>query len=91
MNDAQSKKAGKILLLFLTIGMGFCIFLGTIFYQNFASRKLPNFQAKRIESAIRGNIYSSDDSCLPLAKKSIKQSSILTTLIHKKRTIRQSF
>ncbi|WP_300765212.1 MULTISPECIES: peptidoglycan D,D-transpeptidase FtsI family protein [Helicobacter] len=72
MNDAQSKKAGKILLLFLTIGMGFCIFLGTIFYQNFASRKLPNFQAKRIESAIRGNIYSSDGFLLASSKKIYK-------------------
>ncbi len=72
MNDAQSKKAGKILLLFLIIGIGFCIFLGTIFYHNFTSRQLPNFQAKRVESAIRGNIYSSDGFLLASSKKVYK-------------------
>ncbi|TLD86196.1 penicillin-binding protein 2 [Helicobacter sp. MIT 05-5294] len=72
MNDAKSKKAGKILLLFLTIGIGFGIFLGTIFYHNFTTRKLPNFQAKRVENAIRGNIYSSDGFLLASSKKVYK-------------------
>lgn len=72
MNDTQSKKTGKILLLFLAMGIGFCIFLGTIFYHNFTARKLPNFQAKRIENAIRGNIYSSDGFLLASSKKVYK-------------------
>ena len=72
MNSAQSKKAGKILLLFFLIAVGFCIFLGTIFYRNFTERKLPNLQTKRIESAIRGNIYSSDGFLLASSKKVYK-------------------
>ncbi len=72
MNDTQSKKTGKILLLFLAMGIGFGIFLGTIFYHNFTARKLPNFQAKRIENAIRGNIYSSDGFLLASSKKVYK-------------------
>lgn len=72
MNDTQSKKAGKILLLFLFIGIGFGIFLGTILYHNFTNRKLPNLHAKRIESAIRGNIYSSDGFLLASSKKVYK-------------------
>lgn len=72
MNDAKSKKAGKILLLFLTIGIGFSVFLGIAFYHNFTTRKLPNFQAKRIENAIRGNIYSSDGFLLASSKKVYK-------------------
>ena len=51
---------------------GFCIFLGTIFYHIFADRKLPNLQAKRIESAIRGSIYSSDGFLLASSKKVYK-------------------
>lgn len=72
MNDTSSKKAGKILLIFLMIVGGFCIFLGTIFYHIFADRKLPNLQAKRIESAIRGSIYSSDGFLLASSKKVYK-------------------
>ncbi|MBD5165758.1 penicillin-binding protein 2 [Helicobacter sp.] len=72
MNDTQSKKTGKILLLFLAMGIGFGIFLGTIFYHNFTERKLPNFQAKRVENAIRGNIYSSDGFLLASSKKVYK-------------------
>ncbi|WP_299549903.1 penicillin-binding protein 2 [uncultured Helicobacter sp.] len=72
MNSAQSKKAGKILLLFILIALGFCIFLGTIFYRNFTERKLPNLQTKRIENAIRGNIYSSDGFLLASSKKVYK-------------------
>ncbi len=72
MESAQSKKAGKILLLFLLMVVGFCIFLGTIFYRNFTERVLPNLQAKRVESAIRGNIYSSDGFLLASSKKVYK-------------------
>ncbi|EES89109.1 peptidoglycan D,D-transpeptidase FtsI family protein [Helicobacter canadensis] len=72
MNDADSKKAGKILLIFLMIISGFCIFLGTIFYHIFAERKLPNLQAKRIENAIRGSIYSNDGFVLASSKKVYK-------------------
>ncbi len=72
MNDASSKKAGKILLIFLVIVGGFCIFLGTTFYHIFAERKLPNLQAKRIENAIRGSIYSSDGFVLASSKKVYK-------------------
>ncbi|MCL9823035.1 peptidoglycan D,D-transpeptidase FtsI family protein [Helicobacter colisuis] len=72
MNDAESKKAGKILLIFLMIVGGFCIFLGTTFYHIFADRKLPNLQAKRVENAIRGSIYSSDGFVLASSKKVYK-------------------
>ncbi|MCI5968912.1 peptidoglycan D,D-transpeptidase FtsI family protein [Helicobacter sp.] len=72
MDSAQSKKAGKILLLFILIALGFCIFLGTIFYRNFTERTLPNLQTKRVESAIRGNIYSSDGFLLASSKKVYK-------------------
>ncbi|MDA3967913.1 peptidoglycan D,D-transpeptidase FtsI family protein [Helicobacter sp. WB40] len=72
MNDTTSKKAGKILLLFLLIGVGFCIFLGTIFYNIITQRQLPNFQAKRVESAIRGSIYSADGFLLASSKKVYK-------------------
>lgn len=72
MNNAQSKKAGKILLLFILIVLGFCIFLGAIFYRNFTERKLPNLQTKRVESAIRGSIYSSDGFLLASSKKVYK-------------------
>lgn len=72
MNDTTSKKAGKILLLFLLIGVGFCIFLGTIFYSIITQRQLPNFQAKRVESAIRGSIYSADGFLLASSKKVYK-------------------
>ncbi|MBX7490618.1 peptidoglycan D,D-transpeptidase FtsI family protein [Helicobacter turcicus] len=72
MNSAQSKKAGKILLLFILIAIGFCIFLGAIFYRNFTERQLPNLQTKRVESAIRGNIYSSDGFLLASSKKVYK-------------------
>lgn len=72
MNSTQSKKAGKILLLFILIALGFCIFLGTIFYRNFTERTLPNLHTKRVESAIRGNIYSSDGFLLASSKKVYK-------------------
>ncbi|MDD6055266.1 MAG: penicillin-binding protein 2 [Helicobacteraceae bacterium] len=72
MLDTQSKKAGKILLLFLLLGIGFCIFLGTIFYHNFTQRKLPNLNTKKVESAIRGSIYSSDGFLLASSKKVYK-------------------
>lgn len=71
-NEVSSKKAGKILLLFLTIIVGLCFFLGAAFYHLFTERKLPNFQAKRIESAIRGSIYSSDGFVLASSKKVYK-------------------
>lgn len=72
MSSTQTKKAGKILLLFLLMVLGFCMFLGTVFYRNFTERKLPNLQTKRIESAIRGNIYSSDGFLLASSKKVYK-------------------
>lgn len=72
MNDTTSKKAGKILLLFLLIAVGFCTFLGTVFYNIIKQRQLPNFQAKRVESAIRGSIYSADGFLLASSKKVYK-------------------
>lgn len=72
MHNTQSKKAGKVLLLFLLMAVGFIIFLGTILYHNITERKLPNLQAKRIENAIRGNIYSSDGFLLASSKKIYK-------------------
>nr|WP_236033217.1 penicillin-binding protein 2 [Helicobacter turcicus] len=54
------------------IAIGFCIFLGAIFYRNFTERQLPNLQTKRVESAIRGNIYSSDGFLLASSKKVYK-------------------
>ncbi len=72
MHNCDSKKTGKILLLFLSIGTGFCFFLGTTFYHLITDRKLPNFQAKKIESAIRGSIYSSDGFLLASSKKIYK-------------------
>ncbi|MDE5591702.1 MAG: penicillin-binding protein 2, partial [Helicobacter sp.] len=60
------------LLLFLVIGVGFLIFLSTILYHIIIDRKLPNFQAKKIESAIRGSIYSSDGFLLASSKKIYK-------------------
>lgn len=72
MHNCDSKKTGKILLLFLSIVAGFCIFLGTTFYHLIADRKLPNFQAKKIESAIRGSIYSNDGFLLASSKKIYK-------------------
>lgn len=72
MHNTQSKKAGKVLLLFLLMVVGFIIFLGTILYHNITERKLPNLQSKRIENAIRGNIYSSDGFLLASSKKIYK-------------------
>lgn len=72
MHNTQSKKAGKVLLLFLLMVVGFIIFLGTILYHNITERKLPNLQSKRIENAIRGNIYSSDGFLLASSKKVYK-------------------
>ena len=72
MHSTQSKKAGKVLLLFLLMAVGFIIFLGAILYHNITERKLPNLQSKRIENAIRGNIYSSDGFLLASSKKVYK-------------------
>ena len=72
MHSTQSKKAGKVLVLFLVMAVGFIIFLGAILYHNITERKLPNLQSKRIENAIRGNIYSSDGFLLASSKKVYK-------------------
>ena len=72
MHSTQSKKAGKVLLLFLLMAVGFISFLGAILYHNITERKLPNLQSKRIENAIRGNIYSSDGFLLASSKKVYK-------------------
>ena len=72
MNEEQTKKASKILLLFLIVGFGLFFFLAATFYHSHSDRKLPNFQAKRVESAMRGSVFSSDGFVLASSKKVYK-------------------
>ena len=72
MNDEHSKKTGKVLFLFLLIGVGLLFFLAASFYHSLTERKLPNFQAKRVESAMRGSVFSNDGFVLASSKKVYK-------------------
>lgn len=68
----QYAKASKILVLFAGLLVGFLIFLSTIYYTIINERKIPTLQAKKVESAIRGAIYSQDGFLLASSKKLYK-------------------
>ncbi len=68
----QYAKASKILVLFGFLLLGFFLFLSTVYYTILTDRKLPTLQTKKVESAIRGAIYSQDGFVLASSKKLYK-------------------
>lgn len=68
----QFTKAKKIVVLFGFLLLGFILFLATVYRTILAERKLPELQTKKLESAIRGAIYSQDGFLLASSKKLYK-------------------
>lgn len=68
----QHAKASKIVVLFGFLLLGFFLFISIIYYTILTDRKLPTLQAKKVESAIRGAIYSQDGFVLASSKKLYK-------------------
>jgi len=68
MNKANQKKA-KIAFLFFIVLLLFIVFIGSIFYWVIEERNLPNTNNSHTDSALRGDIYSSNNYTLAKSKK----------------------
>lgn len=68
----SSVKSKKIALLFIFVSLFFVIFITAVFYRIVTERKLPTLETSKIDTAIRGSIYSKDGFRLAASKKLYK-------------------
>lgn len=73
MDLTSSKtRTGKIVVLYALLLLGFTLFLVSLYHTVLSERKLPALHATRMESAVRGSVYSSDGFMLASSKKLYK-------------------
>ncbi|MBL0686451.1 MAG: penicillin-binding protein 2 [Sulfurospirillum sp.] len=72
--EQQDTKKIKILFLFFMVGLGFIIFIATLFYWAQIDRRLPRLTYKEQVYATRGNITSRDNFKIASSKKLYKVS-----------------
>ncbi len=65
-------RTGKIVVLYAILLLCFAVFIASLYNTVTSERKLPSLKSSRIESAIRGSIYSNDGFMLASSKKLYK-------------------